>query len=40
MNYRMISYILGFVLKIEAGLMSLSLIVALYIQNPALFPLL
>ena len=29
MNYRMISYILGFVLKIEAALMSLSLIVAL-----------
>lgn len=29
MNYRMISYILGFVLKIEAALMTLSLMVAL-----------
>lgn len=29
MNYRMISYILGFVLKIEAALMGLSLMVAL-----------
>lgn len=29
MNYRMISYILGFVLKIEGALMSLSLMVAL-----------
>ena len=29
MNFKMISYILGFVLKIEAGLMALSLMVAL-----------
>jgi len=38
MNYRMISYILGFVLKIEAALMTLSLIVALiYGEQSALW---
>lgn len=33
MNYRMISYMLGFVLKIEAALMSLSLMVALIYEE-------
>jgi len=35
MNFRMISYILGFVLKIEAALMSLSLMVALIYGEPS-----
>ncbi len=37
MNYRMISYILGFVLKIEAALMGLSLMVALIYGEQSAF---